>query len=110
MASHDPIPIPLDYRGHFRGSKKIKVHEIHHSKGTPVASRSFEHHTGDLARFHPNFEREHPGDSHQRHKERFDGYLEYSHDAKALYLRDSNTSRTAHCTEGARKFYFFPRT
>ncbi|GFX90999.1 amiloride-sensitive sodium channel subunit beta [Trichonephila clavipes] len=75
---------------------------------TPVVSRSFEYHTDDLTRSHPNFEGEHPRGGQgpptslllqptSREGLRLDGYLKYHHAAKALYiykhqclLRDSN--------------------
>ncbi|GFY29340.1 hypothetical protein TNCV_4724681 [Trichonephila clavipes] len=67
---------------------------------TPVIIRSFEQHTSDitiLARFHPNFEGERPGSGQRPANSlplpptspedlRFDGYLEYPHAAKALYM------------------------
>ncbi|GFT40003.1 uncharacterized protein TNCV_12431 [Trichonephila clavipes] len=83
---------------------------------TPVVGRSLEHHIGDstiLAQFHLNLVREHPDGWGQgpptsslpltsREDLRLDGYLEYPHDAKALYfckhpcfLRDSNPGPTA---------------
>ncbi|GFY27280.1 hypothetical protein TNCV_2069001 [Trichonephila clavipes] len=64
---------------------------------------SFEHHAGDsttFAWFHPNLERENPGGDQgpptslplpptSREDLRFDGYLEYPHAAKALYIDNS---------------------
>ncbi|GFX06173.1 hypothetical protein TNCV_642191 [Trichonephila clavipes] len=81
---------------------QIETHEIHHGKGLDchlslaVALKT----TGDnmiLARFQPNFKGEHPGGDQRsptsfpvpptsRSNLRLDGYLEYPHVAKALYI------------------------
>ncbi|GFW81730.1 uncharacterized protein TNCV_2884041 [Trichonephila clavipes] len=66
----------------------------------PIVILSFEHHAGDstiFARFHPNFEKEHPGGDQRpptslplpptlQEDLWLDGYLEYPPAAKALYI------------------------
>ncbi|GFT68496.1 uncharacterized protein TNCV_1896931 [Trichonephila clavipes] len=96
----------------------IKACEIHHGKGancTPVVIHSFEHqgHSTIWLGSTPIFEGKHPGGGHRpptsvslrpasRENLRPDGYLEYLHDARALYIykqlchfRDSNPEPTA---------------
>ncbi|GFT64842.1 uncharacterized protein TNCV_2256721 [Trichonephila clavipes] len=88
------------------GSRVVKVSDrgwICHGARifTPVVSFSFEHHAGDrvtFARFHPNLEGENPGGGQgpptslslspttTREDLRFEGYLEYSHAARKLYI------------------------
>ncbi|GFV08277.1 hypothetical protein TNCV_327111 [Trichonephila clavipes] len=77
------------------GKGQMEAYGIHHNKGlcdarAPVATRSFEHHSGDSTIWpvSPNFEGGHPGEwvrglpllflFYQPH-ERTGGYLEYPH-------------------------------
>ncbi|GFV29587.1 uncharacterized protein TNCV_329531 [Trichonephila clavipes] len=98
---------------HLIGKGQNEAHEIHHGKGLscmPVVIRSFEHHTGDskiwlvsTPKLKGNTLRVVKGLPPTSQEDLWlDGYLEYYHAAKELYIckhpcliRDSNPGSTA---------------